>query len=107
MSSRQKLSASAGPDLFEWFEKHEKEERQRVEDVNRKRRVARGFVVIVTDPEAEPTSELYREVYATEARTPAQAVAKVRVQVQGRKRLRAFLATGTYRSELPNATWVH
>ncbi len=47
----------------------------------------------------------YREVYATEAKTPGEAAAKVRPLAGGR-RLRTFLATGTYRDELADARWI-
>ena len=41
----------------------------------------------------------------TQARTPNQAMAKVRPLAEGR-RLRAFLSTGKYRDELADARWV-
>jgi hypothetical protein len=44
-------------------------------------------------------------VFVTEAKTPAEAMAKVRPLAEGR-RLRTFLATGTYKDELVNARWV-
>jgi hypothetical protein len=47
----------------------------------------------------------YQQVYATEARTPNHAIAKVRPLADGR-RLRAFLTTGKYRDELADARWV-
>jgi hypothetical protein len=46
----------------------------------------------------------YRVVFATEAKTPNQAIPKVRPLAQGR-RFRAYLATGTYRDELADARW--
>lgn len=48
---------------------------------------------------------VYRAVFATEAGTPNQAVAKVRSIAEGR-RLRAYLVTGGYRDELAEARWV-
>ncbi len=52
-----------------------------------------------------PTSTDTARSFATEARTPHQALAKIRPLAGGR-RLRAFLSTGTYRDELPNARWI-
>ena len=57
------------------------------------------------DPTVDTDSPEYREVFATEAKTPNQAVAKVRPLADGR-RLRAYLATGTYKHELTGARWV-
>ena len=65
----------------------------------------RESLVFATDPDIPPEQPGYREVYATEARTPNQAVAKVRPLAEGR-RLRAYLATGTYKDELAEARWV-
>lgn len=91
-------------DLFAWADELE-QERRRVENANRDRAEQRGFLVFATDPEAGPDSPDYRRVYATEERTPARAVRKVRPLAPGR-RLRAYLATGQYRHELANARWV-
>jgi hypothetical protein len=44
-------------------------------------------------------------VFATEAKTPREAAAKIRPLAAGR-RLRTYLATGTYRDELAEARWV-
>jgi hypothetical protein len=44
-------------------------------------------------------------VFATEAKTPGEATAKIRPLAEGR-RLRTYLATGTYRDELAEARWV-
>lgn len=81
------------------------EERTRVAAVNETRARRRGFLVFATDPTADPDSPDYRQVYATEADTPAKAVAKVRPIAEGR-RLRAYLATGTYSDQLADARWV-
>lgn len=81
------------------------DERARIEEVNAWRAARRGYLVFATDPERAPDEPGYRKVYATEARTLAEATAKVRPLAEGR-RLRTFLATGTYRSELANARWV-
>jgi hypothetical protein len=61
--------------------------------------------VIATDPTVSTDSPEYREIFATEAKTPNQAVAKVR-PLADRRRLHAYLATGTYRHELADARWV-
>jgi hypothetical protein len=91
-------------DLFAWAQELE-EERERVAEVNADRARRRGFLVFATDPEISPDDPTYREVYATEAKTPNQAMAKVRPLAEGR-RLRAYLATGRYRDELADARWV-
>lgn len=91
-------------DLFAWADELERE-RRRIEAANRTRAEQRGFLVFATDPEAGPDSPDYRRVYATEERTPARAIRKIRPLVPGR-RLRAYLATGQYRHELANARWV-
>ena len=91
-------------DLFAWAEELE-EERARIADINAERAARRGYLVFATDPEVSPDAPGYREVFATEARTPNQAVAKVRPIAEGR-RLRAYLATGRYRDELADARWV-
>ena len=80
-------------------------EQSRIAKANRARSEQRGFVVFATDPEAGPDSPDYRRVYATEERTPARAIRKIRPLVPGR-RLRAYLVTGQYRHELANAHWV-
>lgn len=91
-------------DLFAWADDLE-EERARIADLNAERAARRGYLVFATDPDVSPDDPAYREVYATEARTPNQAVAKVRPIAEGR-RLRAYLATGRYRDELAEARWV-
>ena len=96
--------AGAQPDLFQWAAELEQEQ-ERVRAVNEERASRRGFVVLATDPTIDPDSPGYREVYATEAATPAEAVAKVR-PLTGERRLRAYLATGTYSDQLAVARWV-
>ena len=86
-------------DLIAWAEELETEQ-NRVDEVNERRSRRRGFLVFATDPSADPDSPAYREVYATEADTPAKAVAKVRPLTSGR-RMRAYLATGHYSDQLP------
>jgi len=65
----------------------------------------RGCLVFATDPSKDVDSAEYQHVYATEARTPNQAIAKVRPLADGR-RVRAYLSTGKYRDELAEARWV-
>lgn len=92
-------------DLFAWADELE-EERVRIADINAERASRRGYIVFATDPEVAPDEPGYREAFATEAKTPNQAVAKVRAIADGRRRLRAYLATGRYRDELAEARWV-
>ena len=80
-------------------------EDDRTQRINAERATRRGYIVFATDPERGPDEPGYREVFATEAKTPAKARAKVRPLAGGR-RLRVFLATGTYREELADARWV-
>jgi len=80
-------------------------EQNRIANANRARSERRGFLVFATDPEAGPDSPDYRRVYATEERTPARAIRRIRPLVPGR-RLRAYLATGQYRHELADARWI-
>lgn len=76
-----------------------------METVNQRRAARRGYLVFATDPQRGPDEPGYREVFATEAKTPGEATSKVRPLAEGR-RLRTFLATGTYREELAEARWV-
>jgi len=91
-------------DLIAWAEELDSE-RERVREVNEQRSNRRGFLVFATDPERSPDEPGYRVVFATEARTPNEAVKKIRPLAAGR-RLRSYLATGTYREELADARWV-
>lgn len=91
-------------DLLAWAQELE-EERMRLEAANQERAARRGYLVFATDPDRSPDDAGYREVYATEAKTPNEASAKVRPLAEGR-RLRTFLATGTYREELADARWI-
>jgi hypothetical protein len=81
------------------------DEFERVDKANQQRAARRGYLVFATDPSRSPDEPCYREVFVTEAKTPAEAMAKVRPLAEGR-RLRTFLATGTYKDELVNARWV-
>jgi hypothetical protein len=91
-------------DLADYAEALE-EERQSVERENKKRRGRRAFVVFVTDPERAGKDD-YKLVFACEARTQAQAEAKVRREVGNERRIAAYLASGKYKGQLPEARWV-
>lgn len=91
-------------DLATWLQDLE-EERERLEQANERRAARRGYVVFATDPDRAPDEPGYREVFATEAKTPGEATGRVRPLAEGR-RLRTFLATGTYKGELADARWV-
>ncbi len=91
-------------DLVAWADELEAE-RDHVRKTNAERSSNRGFIVIATDPTISPDEPSYREIFATEARTPNQAINKIRPLAGGR-RLRAYLATGSYKHELPDAQWV-
>jgi hypothetical protein len=80
-------------------------EREHIDAVNAARRRSRGYLVFATDPTVAPDEPGYCEVYATEARTPNQAAAKIRQLASGR-RLHTYLATGKYNNELADARWV-
>ena len=94
----------AQADLFAWADELEAE-RERIADINEERAARRGWVVFATAPDVSPEEPGYRDVYATEAKTPNQAMAKVRPLAEGR-RLRAYRVTGRYRDELAEARWV-
>jgi hypothetical protein len=91
-------------DLYAWAHELEREN-ERGAKINEERARRRGYLVFATDPSKDVDSVEYQKVYATEARTPNQAIAKVRPLADGR-RLRAFLTTGKYRDELADARWV-
>jgi len=91
-------------DLFTWAREHE-QERERIAEANAERSSRRGYLVFATDPAISPEQSGYREVFATEAKTPNQAITKVRPLAEGR-RFRAYLATGPFRDELADARWV-
>ena len=94
----------APTDLLAWAEELDAE-RSRVREANEAREARRGYLVFATDPDLSPEQPGYRDVYATEAKTPSEAAAKVRPIAAGR-RLTTYLATGTYREELAGARWV-
>jgi len=104
MSRSNSTSQRTQIDLSQWAAELE-DERTRVEKVNQERVARRGYLVFATDPKRDPDQPGYREVFATEAKTPGEATAKVRPLAEGR-RLRTYLATGTYKDELPEARWI-
>ena len=96
--------AGAQIDVFAWARDLERENK-RIAKINEERARRRGYLVFATNPTISPDDPGYCEVYATEARTPNQAAAKIRPLVSGR-RLHTYLATGKYRHELADARWV-
>ncbi len=98
-------ATSTQTDLFAWTKDLERGN-TRIAEIDAERVRNRGYLVFATDPSHGVDSAVkYQHVYATEARTPNQAIAKVRPRAEGR-RLRAFLTTGRYRDELADARWV-
>lgn len=85
-------ATSTQTDLFAWAKDLERENK-RIAEINAERVRNRGYLVFATDPSKGVDSAEYQQVYATEARTPNQAIAKVRPLAEGR-RLQAFLTTG-------------
>jgi hypothetical protein len=55
------------------------EEQAHVEQVNDDRVRGRGYLVFAIDPAVGPDEPGYRRVFTTEAKTPGQAIAKVRL----------------------------
>lgn len=106
MRSATTLRSAQNPqmDLLAWARDLERENK-RIAQINEERARRRGYLVFATDPTVSPDEPTYREVYATEARTPNQAAAKVRPLASGR-RLHTYLATGKYKDELADARWV-
>ncbi|MGO9249602.1 MAG: hypothetical protein ACLP7W_13615 [Solirubrobacteraceae bacterium] len=97
-------ATSTQTDLFAWTKDLERGN-TRIAEIDAERVRNRGYLVFATDPSKGVDSAEYRHVYATEARTPNQAIAKVRPLGEGR-RLQAYLSTGRYRDELVDARWV-
>ncbi|MCB0865540.1 MAG: hypothetical protein KDB58_07500 [Solirubrobacterales bacterium] len=81
------------------------EESARIAQVNARRASGRGYVVIATDPDRHPDDAGYRVSFTTEARSPNEAISKVR-RVAGDRRLRAFLMSAKYEVEIAEATWI-
>jgi hypothetical protein len=61
-------------DLFAWAKDLEREN-TRIAEINAERVRNRGYLVFATDPSKGVDSAEYQQVYATEARTPNQAIA--------------------------------
>jgi hypothetical protein len=80
-------------------------EKKRRERANERRRKRRAFVVFATDPERAGKDD-YKLVFACEAKTQAEAERKVRRLAGSRRRVAAYLASGKYKDELPEARWV-
>ncbi len=68
-------------------------------------RERRAFIIFATDPDrvGEPD---YKLTFATDARTKAEAERKVRRVVDDHRRVAAYLASGKYGQQLPEARWV-
>jgi hypothetical protein len=81
------------------------EDRQAVAQENKRRRGRRAFLVFATDPDRAGQDD-YKLVFACEAKTQAQAEAKVRREVGRERRIAAYLASGKYKDQLPEARWV-
>jgi hypothetical protein len=81
------------------------EEAERVKKTNRERRSRRSFIVFATDP-ARVGEDDYKLVFACEAHTQAEAERKIRRLTGRRRRVAAYLSSGKYKSELPEARWV-
>jgi hypothetical protein len=81
------------------------EQRERAEREQKQRRSRRAFIVFATDPDRAGQDD-YKLVFATEAKTQAEAERKVRTLAGERRRIAAYLASGKYKDELPEARWV-
>lgn len=81
------------------------EESARFEQKNREKSSRRSFIVFATDPERAGQDD-YKLVFSCEARTQAEAERKVRPLTDGKRRVAAYLASGKYKDELPEARWV-
>jgi hypothetical protein len=79
--------------------------RQRTEGQDRRHRDRRAFIVFATDPE-KVGSDDYKLTFACEAKTQAEAERKVRRLTGEQRRVAAYLASGKYKDELPEARWV-
>jgi hypothetical protein len=81
------------------------QERQAADRENKRRRSRRSFIVFATAPDRVGEDD-YKLVFATEAKTQAEAERKVRRTVGDTRRIAAYLASGKYKDELPEARWV-
>jgi hypothetical protein len=80
-------------------------DRRHAEQANRRRQERRAFIVFATDPERMGEDD-YKLTFTCEAKTQAEAEGKVRRITGGKRRVAAYLASGKYKSELPEARWV-
>lgn len=80
-------------------------EQQEVVEATRKNRESRTFIVFATDP-AKVGRDDYKLVFACKARTPNEAENKAQDHVGGERRVLAYLASGKYRAQLPEAHWI-
>lgn len=81
------------------------EKEARIAQTNARRAAGRGYVVIATDQDRHPDDAGYRVTFTTEARSPNEAISKVR-RVAGDRRLRAFLMSAKYEADIAESTWV-
>lgn len=81
------------------------EERAKNKQNKGDRRKRRAWVVFATHPE-RVGEEDYKLVFACEAKTQAEAEAKVREHVEAERRVIAYLASGKYGPLLAEARWV-
>ena len=81
------------------------EERAKAKQKNGDRRKRRAWVVFATHPE-RVGAEDYKLVFACEAKTQAEAEARVRERVEAERRVIAYLASGKYGPLLAEAHWV-
>ena len=88
-------------DLADYIHDLDEERRKR----RPKKAERRTFIVFATDPEKAGEAD-YKLTFATEARTEAEAQRKVRKVVDDQRRVTAYLASGKYAPELPEARWV-
>jgi hypothetical protein len=79
--------------------------RRKTERENQRRRDRRAFIVFATDPERVGADD-YKLTFACEAKTQAEAERKVRRLAGEQRRVAAYLASGKYKDELPEARWV-
>jgi hypothetical protein len=80
-------------------------EREEVVEATRKNRESRTYIVFATDP-AKVGQDDYKLVFACKARTPNEAQNKVGTRLREARRVAAYLASGKYRKQLPEARWI-
>jgi hypothetical protein len=89
-------------DLTDYVHDLDEERRKRRRSQRPERRT---FIVFATDPEKVGEAD-YKLTFATEAHSGAEAEGKVREVVDKRRRVTAYLASGKYGPQLPEARWV-